>query len=579
MSEARRQAASALAAASGLVAGATLVRRARKELGESARLVEELRAEADRLKEALRKREAELVHRRELIERLQRGRRAERSWNAELRTQLQRAHESHVVVDESADARDLILRAAIELVEAQKGLLLSRADEDADGNLDLVCAHGFERDAERSAVVQRFAREVLDRDQIVREDTPGAAGDEIDNLVAIPLYLRGRFHGVIVCANRPGGFEDVDDDLLLALGDHAGTALQTERLERDLHGVHRGAVRMLIGVLDALDPVLRREAGEATLIARAVARRLDLDAHDLELIATATVLRDIGNVVVPDRILNTPGPLSADERTLVEMHPRVGAGLLDELPALHDVATAVRYHHERLDGTGYPTGLGGDAIPLAARVVAVVDAYSAMTHERPHRPARWPVDAVAELVNGAGTRFDARVVRALADVVGSSKAPSPDIAGAVASAIDTAGLPPLRELTGTDPLTLLPGHRLFHEAAARAVTGGEATVAIVQLDDLDSINCDEGYAEGDHALLIAARATQLAAARVGGTVYRDSGRRLSILIPGANGDIAAELHTEFAIGPRVTIGVAVQRPDDTGETLIARARSAITAMP
>jgi HD-GYP domain-containing protein (c-di-GMP phosphodiesterase class II) len=572
----------ALVGVSGAAAGAVLVRRARRELAQSERRAEGLRQERDRLRDALRKREAEMVRRRELIERLQRGRRAERTWNAELRGQLQREHESRGSLEEATDPRDLILRAAIGLVEAEKGVLLSRADEDADGRLDLVCAHGFEPDPERSPIVQRFAQEVLDRDQIIREDTPGAGTDqadsEIENLVAIPLYLRGRFDGVIVCANRRGGFEEVDDDLLLALGDHAGAALHSERLERDLHDAHRAAVRVLVGVLDARDPVLRREAGESTLLARAVARRLKLGAHELELIATAALLRDVGNVAIPERVLLTPGSLSADERTLVEMHPRVGATLIDELPALHDVATAVRYHHERLDGTGYPTGLGGDAIPLAARVLAVVDAYSAMIHERPHRPARWPHEAISELTNGAGTRFDARVVRALADEVGSSTAPHPELAGAVASAIDTAGLPPLRELTGTDPLTLLPGHRAFHEAAADAVKEGAATVAVVQLEDLEAINRRDGYAGGDRALLIAARATQLAAARVGGTVYRDSGRRLTILVKGAPPstiDVAAELHTEFAIGPRVRVGVAVRQGDESGETLIARARAAI----
>jgi GGDEF domain-containing protein len=221
------------------------------------------------------------------------------------------------------------------------------------------------------------------------------------------------------------------------------------------------------------------------------------------------------------------------------MHPRVGASLIDELPALHDVATAVLYHHERLDGTGYPTGLGGEAIPITARILTVIDAYTAMTHDRPHRPGRPPHDAVAELTYGAGVRFDPAVVRALADEVQSSTAPHPELADAVAAAIDTAGLPPLRQLTGTDPLTLLPGHRAFHEAAADE---DPITVAIVQLDELDTINRGDGYAAGDRALLIAARATQLAAARVGGTVYRESGRRLAVLVKGVpTADLAAEL--------------------------------------
>src|SRR3954452_6894023 len=107
------------------------MRRTRDELARSERHADELGRERDRLREALRKRETELVRRRELIERLQRSRRAERDWNSELRAQLQREPESRDGPEEGAGARDLILRAAIKLVEAEKGLLLSRADEDA----------------------------------------------------------------------------------------------------------------------------------------------------------------------------------------------------------------------------------------------------------------------------------------------------------------------------------------------------------------------------------------------------------------------------------------------------------------
>jgi HD-GYP domain-containing protein (c-di-GMP phosphodiesterase class II) len=541
------------------------------------------RAERDVLRTELRRREAELVRRRELVERLQRGRRAERDFNRDLRAQLQREHAAREAETEPGDPRDLILRAAITLVDAEKGLLLSRRDADDDGRLDMVCAHGFAHDPSGSSVVQRFAREVIERDRIVREDTTPESEDpadaEIENLVAIPLYLIDDFRGVIICANREGGFEALDDELLLALGDHAGAALDNERLHEDLNRTHRAATRMLAGALDARDPVLRREAGEAALLARAVSRRLGLGPRESEVIATAALLRDVGNIAVPERILHTPGPLSPDERTLVEMHPRVGAKLIGELPALRDIATTVLYHHERVDGTGYPAGLAGEAIPYPARVLAVVDAYIAMIHSRPHRPARFPDEALAELRDQAGRQFDRGVVRALREEVTSSTAPSAAVAEAVAWAMDTAGLPPLRELTGTDPLTILPGHRALHEAAARASEAGEVTVAIVQLEELVELNRRDGYAEGDHALLVAARATQLAAARVGGSVYRESGRRFALLVagdPSTRGrDLAAELHTEFAVGPAVRVTVA---SGDDGEEVIARARAALVTV-
>ena len=561
--------------------GVALLRRSHAARAAAEQRLASALAERDGLRADLKRHGAELVRRRELIERLQRSRRAERDFNQELRTQLQREHAMRATEEEPLDPRDMILRATIKLVEAEKGMLLSRRDADGDGQLDTLCAHGFDHDPSGGSVVQRFAREVLERDLIVREDAPPEgdhpADAEIDNLVAIPLYLLDRFQGVIVCANRKGGFEALDDDLLLALGDHASAALHNDRLQHDVRQAHRAATRMLADALDARDPLLRREAGEAALLARTLCRRLGIGDNESEVVATAALLRDVGHIAIPERILQTRGPLSPDERTIVEMHPRVGAKLLGELPALQDVATAVLYHHERINGTGYPAGLGGEAIPSTARILAVVDAYVAMIHNRPHRSALLPEEALAELGDEAGTHFDTAVVRALSEEVTSSTAPTPELASAIASALDTAGLPPLRELTGSDPLTLLPGHRAFREAAARAAEADGLTVAIVQLDELDDLNRREGYAEGDHALLVAARAIQLAAARVGGSVYRASGRRFALLVagdPSARGrDLAAELHTEFALGPRVRVAVA---SGDADEDVIARARAALS---
>jgi HD-GYP domain-containing protein (c-di-GMP phosphodiesterase class II) len=555
-------------------AGALVLRGARERADQAEETLARAVAERDRLR-------AELVRRRDLIERLQRSRRVERDWNQELRDQLHHMHAARGALAEHADVRDLVLRAAIELVEAEKGLLLSREDADSDGDLDLVCAHGFENDPEHSAIAQRFARQVLERDRIVREDAPQpgegeltAADREIENLVAIPFYLKDRFQGAVVCANRDGGFEDLDDDLLLALGDHAGAALQTQRLRNELNDTHRAAMRMLADTLEARDPLLRRQSGEAAMLARALCRRLGLEAREQELVATAMLVRDIGHVAIPERVLFKPGPLLVEERSVVELHPRIGSTLIAELPSLHDVATAVLYHHKRYDGTGYPVGLAADAIPRSARVMAVVDAYSAMVHDRPHRPARSVDQAVGELIAGAGTQFDPEIADALVEeLAAAGNGVTPEFADALASALDTGGLPGRPDdLPPGDQLTLLPGHRAFREAAQRA----ELTVALVQLEELEAINRRDGYREGDRAILAAARCAQLAATRFGGTVYRDSGRRLGVLVAGAQErELRAELHTEFALGPDVRIGVASARTGETGEDALARARSAL----
>jgi HD-GYP domain-containing protein (c-di-GMP phosphodiesterase class II)/GGDEF domain-containing protein len=582
----QRRIARALAAAAAAALGAVGLRRVRTAEAEqkaAAERVEHARAEVKRLRQ-------QLGRQRELIERLQRSRRAERDWNQELRDQLQRVHAARGPLADAEDVRELVLRAAIELVAAEKGLLLSREDADSDGDLDMVCAYGFENDPEHSAIAQRFAREVLARDRIVREDEPqldgrepSAADREIDNLVAIPFYLMDRFQGAVVCANRDGGFEALDDDLLLALGDHAGAALHMQRLRNELNDSYRAAVRMLADALEARDPLLRRQAGEAAMLARGLCRRLGLDAREQEVVATAMLVRDVGHVGVPERILLKPGPLLPEERSIVEVHPRVGSALIGELPALRDVAAAVLYHHERYDGTGYPVGLAGPAIPRTARIISVVDAYSAMIHDRPHRPALPPERALNEVTAGAGTQFDPEVAGALLnelEAVGDGG--HAELADAVASALDTGGLTARRDdVPAHDPLTLLPGHRAFREAAAAAAADGGLMVAIVRLEGLDALNRDEGYREGDRAILAAARNAQAAAVRFGGTVYRDSGRRLAILVTGAatahQPDLAAELHTEFTLGPEVKIGVAAGRPGETGHEVIGRARTALDA--
>ncbi|RPF46820.1 HD domain-containing protein [Thermodesulfitimonas autotrophica] len=137
----------------------------------------------------------------------------------------------------------------------------------------------------------------------------------------------------------------------------------------------------------------------------------------------AGLLHDMGKVAIPDAILFKPQRLSREEWTLVKQHPVVGATLLAQIPGLEGVATAIRHHHERWDGTGYPDGLKGEAIPITARIVCVTDAFEAMLSHRPYRRGLSLPEAVAELERCAGSQFDPQVVTAVTRVV-----QAPDIA-------------------------------------------------------------------------------------------------------------------------------------------------------
>jgi DNA-binding CsgD family transcriptional regulator len=148
-------------------------------------------------------------------------------------------------------------------------------------------------------------------------------------------------------------------------------------------------------------------------LALRVGQRLGMDALDLVELDLAARLHDIGKIRVPGDILRKPGPLSADERQVIELHPVWGTELAGRIPGLQAVAGIIGFHHERPDGGGYPHGLAGERIPLASRIVAACDSYGAMTEHRPYRPALNATRALAELENAAGRQFDPQVVAAL----------------------------------------------------------------------------------------------------------------------------------------------------------------------
>lgn len=158
------------------------------------------------------------------------------------------------------------------------------------------------------------------------------------------------------------------------------------------------------------DHWLEGHAAEVAELALDLGRDLGLAASELLELELAARLHDVGKRAVPESILSKPDPLSAAEWSLMRRHPEWGSGMLVDVPGLEAVADAVHAHHERWDGSGYPLGLRGERIPLASRIVAVCDAFSAMTTDRPYRAARPGTEALDELRRCAGSQFDPALV-------------------------------------------------------------------------------------------------------------------------------------------------------------------------
>ena len=169
-------------------------------------------------------------------------------------------------------------------------------------------------------------------------------------------------------------------------------------------------------------------AARVAAFARRIAEHMSLPIGVIERCTLGGWLHDVGKVAVPERILNKPGPLDEDEWVVMRTHPVVGESIVRGVGALRDAAAAVRHHHERYDGGGYPNRLAKDAIPIEARIVAAADAYAAMTSDRVYSAARSPQEAAAELQRSSGSHLDPRVVAALLAVLGLDELPALKVA-------------------------------------------------------------------------------------------------------------------------------------------------------
>jgi ribonuclease P protein subunit RPR2 len=197
---------------------------------------------------------------------------------------------------------------------------------------------------------------------------------------------------------------------------YAADLRETFKQERaraaELRESYVATVRALTNAVEARDAYTGKHAERVTAYGIELARRVDPSLLDDPYLEFGFLLHDIGKVAIPDGILHKPEPLSEDERRLMERHPVIGAAILDEIAFLRGAITVVRHHHERWDGHGYPDGLAGEEIPLAARVFSIADTVDAMTTDRPYRKASPFSEARTVVAAEAGKQFDPAVVTA-----------------------------------------------------------------------------------------------------------------------------------------------------------------------
>lgn len=256
------------------------------------------------------------------------------------------------------------------------------------------------------------------RDNLNTRGLPDQYPPRLDSLVAVPIPDVSDAGATLFAANRKGGPYRLDDQVFaamlaqevarLALAAVSGGAAAASRL---------AATEALLHAVEAKRPGSRAQAEECARLAEAIARELGWDNSAVEEIRLAALLHDVGELAVPDPILDKPHPLAQEESQMIQEHPRIGAKVIDFFNRSPLVLNAVYSHHERWDGTGYPSGLAGEDIPVEARIMGLADAVESMLSPKVYRPALGPAETLQEIVKGTGTQFDPSVVQAFLAVL------------------------------------------------------------------------------------------------------------------------------------------------------------------
>ena len=307
-------------------------------------------------------------------------------------------------------------RVSIMLLDRSRRFLNLRSaigmSSDLIEQVQLPVGHGVAGYVVQTGRSIRMTQSEIHRDPAA---TNGSRQYKTNSWLSIPLTIDQEIFGVLNLTDKldRSDFSREDEHVMHILSEKAGTKLENQALYEGIYSNLVDTLSSLVTSIEAKDPYTREHSVRVTEYAITMGRYLDIGDDQIEMLNFAGMLHDIGKIGVRDDVLTKPGRLTRKEFDAIKLHPIVGERIVEPLGLINQEKSIIRHHHERFDGSGYPDGLAGEDIPLLARIVAVVDAFDAMTTTRSYRKAMSLEHAVAEMKACAGKQFDPQIVENL----------------------------------------------------------------------------------------------------------------------------------------------------------------------
>jgi len=266
---------------------------------------------------------------------------------------------------------------------------------------------------------------ISDINETPQFDRFSALGYERKTLICAPLTVKDDVIGTITVVNKNDGstYTNEDLELLSTIAAQASIAIHNATLYEEQKKTYLNTIHALVSAIEASDSYTRGHSERVTKYSVTIAKKIGLSAERLKIMERAAILHDIGKIGINISLLHKVERLNAEDIANLQMHPEIGMRILEPIEFLHDIRICIGQHHERFDGKGYPNGIHGDDLLLESRILAIADAFDAMTSDRPYRKALSLDIALKELADHAGTQFDPAIVPVFVDLLANGEFP------------------------------------------------------------------------------------------------------------------------------------------------------------